>query len=424
MAGEDFEWRAGGRHPASRRVNRGTFEFPPPIGRRRMIRYPAGEHVTVPRHVDTRAVRTLAERERRRCRTRGSPPLAPVLAPAVQLALRTPARRAIEAAVARLPDGPAAGRPARLPLHDRLRRGPRRQRRRGVISGSDVYGVTARATVRGGSADGRARLRAQRRARPLAGVRPASSSSPRWPGSTSATRSSPDGEHAASPIRPSARARSAASRSTRWIALPPAGAEAEASIGLPLGSANGGGARARSRALRELRLRARARRRAPTRRASGRRSRPAARSVAEPRQPPGLDRGRGLGRDRGRPGRLMLTPKSLALLAERAGRRIGEVRTPSSRRGQAWMWQTLLNGLTFHPNFAREVRAGRLRPSNAREPGAFVADAIVTVLGGPARAARLGAARAGRVAAPPRRRDGRKGGRRLRDARRRRASRA
>ena len=47
------------------------------------------------------------------------------------------------------------------------------------------------------------------------------------------------------------------------------------------------------------------------------------------------------------------------------------------------MWQTLLNGLTFHPNFAREVRAGRLRPANARSRGAFVADTVVTVLAGP-----------------------------------------
>ncbi len=47
------------------------------------------------------------------------------------------------------------------------------------------------------------------------------------------------------------------------------------------------------------------------------------------------------------------------------------------------MWQTLLNGLTFHANFAREVRAGRLRPSNARSRPRFVADLVVTVLGAP-----------------------------------------
>jgi hypothetical protein len=47
------------------------------------------------------------------------------------------------------------------------------------------------------------------------------------------------------------------------------------------------------------------------------------------------------------------------------------------------MWQTLLNGLTFHPNFAREVRAGRLRPAGARSRFAFAVDSVVTVLGAP-----------------------------------------
>jgi hypothetical protein len=83
------------------------------------------------------------------------------------------------------------------------------------------------------------------------------------------------------------------------------------------------------------------------------------------------------------PGRLLLTPESLALLAERNGQRLDQVRFPRWGRAQAWMWQTLLNGLTFHPNFAREVRAGRLRPSTARSRPAFVADSVVTVLGAP-----------------------------------------
>lgn len=83
------------------------------------------------------------------------------------------------------------------------------------------------------------------------------------------------------------------------------------------------------------------------------------------------------------PGRLLLTPRALELLAERTGTELGEVRFPPLGRNQAWMWQTLLNGLTFHPNFAREVRAGRLRPANARSRFAFVADAVATVLAAP-----------------------------------------
>jgi hypothetical protein len=83
------------------------------------------------------------------------------------------------------------------------------------------------------------------------------------------------------------------------------------------------------------------------------------------------------------PGRLLLTPASLELLAERTGHALASVRTPVSGRGQLWMWQTLLNGLTFHPNFAREVSVGRLRPANARSRTAFAVDLVVSVLGAP-----------------------------------------
>ena len=83
------------------------------------------------------------------------------------------------------------------------------------------------------------------------------------------------------------------------------------------------------------------------------------------------------------PGRLIHTPASLELLAEHNGQALERTRSPVSRRAQAWMWQTLLNGLTFHPNFAREVRAGRLRLANARSRARFAVDLVVTVLGAP-----------------------------------------
>ncbi|MGI9020956.1 MAG: hypothetical protein ACR2G3_09640 [Solirubrobacterales bacterium] len=82
-------------------------------------------------------------------------------------------------------------------------------------------------------------------------------------------------------------------------------------------------------------------------------------------------------------GRLLLTPRSLALLVERTGATLGEVGFPPMGANQRWMWQTLINGLTLHPNFAREVRAGRLRMANARSRLAFVADCIATVLAAP-----------------------------------------
>jgi hypothetical protein len=83
------------------------------------------------------------------------------------------------------------------------------------------------------------------------------------------------------------------------------------------------------------------------------------------------------------PGALLLTPRALRLLAQRSGREVRRLRFTRGGRNQRWMWQTLLNGLTMHPNFAHEVRAGRLRPSSARGPGAFAVDCMVTVLAAP-----------------------------------------
>ena len=59
VAGGDVEWRKLKWMPADQSVGRGNFEFPDPIGRQRMVRYPAGEQITVPRHVATRKVRTM-----------------------------------------------------------------------------------------------------------------------------------------------------------------------------------------------------------------------------------------------------------------------------------------------------------------------------------------------------------------------------
>ena len=83
------------------------------------------------------------------------------------------------------------------------------------------------------------------------------------------------------------------------------------------------------------------------------------------------------------PGRLIHTRRSLELLAERNDQEIESITWPRLGPNQGWMWQTLLNGLTFHPNFAREVRAGQLRPATARSKLRFGVDAVVTVLGAP-----------------------------------------
>ena len=84
------------------------------------------------------------------------------------------------------------------------------------------------------------------------------------------------------------------------------------------------------------------------------------------------------------PGRALYpTPESLWRLAEKAG--LSPVRLQSERwgRSQVWMWQTILNALTFTENFALKVRSGLLRPSGTGERLRYALDAVVTVLATP-----------------------------------------
>jgi short subunit dehydrogenase-like uncharacterized protein len=142
VSGGDVEWRDGALVAASQSVRRPDHDFGGEIGVQRMTRYPAGEHITVPRHVETRNVHTALTATT----SAGHPKLAPLVPftmPVLQALLRTRARGAIEGAVARLPEGPS--------IEDRKRAGftidcdvtAGRTSRRGVIEGSDVYGLTA-----------------------------------------------------------------------------------------------------------------------------------------------------------------------------------------------------------------------------------------------------------------------------------------
>jgi hypothetical protein len=73
------------------------------------------------------------------------------------------------------------------------------------------------------------------------------------------------------------------------------------------------------------------------------------------------------------------TPRAASLLLARRGLGIRRVRH-LLRPGMASMWQTLLNLLTFHRDFASEAASGRLRPGTGRGRAAFWTDAVVTVL--------------------------------------------
>jgi hypothetical protein len=73
------------------------------------------------------------------------------------------------------------------------------------------------------------------------------------------------------------------------------------------------------------------------------------------------------------------TPRAASLLLARRGLRIRRIRHLTGP-GMASMWQTLLNLLTFHRDFASEAASGRLRPGTGRGRAAFWTDAAVTVL--------------------------------------------
>jgi hypothetical protein len=73
------------------------------------------------------------------------------------------------------------------------------------------------------------------------------------------------------------------------------------------------------------------------------------------------------------------TPRAARLLLAKRGLEVRRVRH-LIRPGMASMWQTLLNLLTFHRDFASEAASGRLRPGNGRGRAAFWIDAVVTVL--------------------------------------------
>jgi short subunit dehydrogenase-like uncharacterized protein len=143
-----IEWRHGAWRKADGGVGRGTFDFPAPVGRTRMMRYPAGEQVTVPRHVPTRNVKTTIN-----AGAFSSDLMArafSLVMPPLGLAMRSGAlRRAAGALISRLPEGPSPEQRERMTwmIVCEAKRGE--IERRGVISGKDVYGLTAAAIARG-----------------------------------------------------------------------------------------------------------------------------------------------------------------------------------------------------------------------------------------------------------------------------------
>jgi short subunit dehydrogenase-like uncharacterized protein len=108
----DGRWRA-----VPFELDRAWFDFPNPIGRRRMSRYGSGEVITVPHHVKTQSVSTLIT-STSLCPYPLLLPVFPVIRPVLGLMRRTPARAIVNLVAASLGgsrkgavaanDGPAA----------------------------------------------------------------------------------------------------------------------------------------------------------------------------------------------------------------------------------------------------------------------------------------------------------------------------
>lgn len=148
LSGGAVEWRKLQWLPAERIFAPAGFEFPEPIGRQRMIRYPSGEHLTVPRHVPTRRVRTLLTASTFAPHPRLGA-MMQLLGRPMAIAMRTPIKRAVRAMISRFPEGPSAERrhENRYTIVCEVTRGDRR--RRGILRGRDTYGVTAALITRG-----------------------------------------------------------------------------------------------------------------------------------------------------------------------------------------------------------------------------------------------------------------------------------
>jgi short subunit dehydrogenase-like uncharacterized protein len=148
LRGGGSEWRNLQWVPARGSWGAGTFEFPSPVGRRRMMRYPSGEQITVPRHVATRNVHTIytAETFAPHRRLAG---MVPLVARPTGATMRTPLRRAADALLSRLPEGPSEEERRKTTYTIVCEARSEHRMRRGEVRGTDTYGVTAAAIAKG-----------------------------------------------------------------------------------------------------------------------------------------------------------------------------------------------------------------------------------------------------------------------------------
>jgi short subunit dehydrogenase-like uncharacterized protein len=141
--------RAGELRKLGLRPRRAYFRFPEPVGRQAMMAYPSGEVLSVPRHTRTRNLVSLINASV--AAPPGMPPdLVPLTAPALALALHTPAKALADLAIDGLPEGPSEEqrRASRFTIVA-LANSEDGRTGRALVRGSDVYVLTAVIAVHG-----------------------------------------------------------------------------------------------------------------------------------------------------------------------------------------------------------------------------------------------------------------------------------
>lgn len=154
--GHEVVYRSGRWRRVPFEIDYASFDFPSPVGRRQMSRYGSGEVITVPRHTQTDAVRTLIT-SASLCPHPALLPLFPILRPLVGVALKTPLSHVLAAAARLLPRGRThAGEDVRgVPPSFMIAvetRGKDGSKGRAVAQGGDFHRVTA-ATLAWGALD-------------------------------------------------------------------------------------------------------------------------------------------------------------------------------------------------------------------------------------------------------------------------------
>jgi short subunit dehydrogenase-like uncharacterized protein len=148
--GGEVAYKGGDWRPGGGSARRAPVSFPGDAASAPTVRWPAGEIVTVPRHLEVADIEVVM-------RSDALVPgpiaaVAPSLMPTMTAVMRTPLRGVLERLVGLLPEGPSESkrRRARFAFVCEAK-GSDGRGARGVLEGSDVYGTTATIAVEAAS---------------------------------------------------------------------------------------------------------------------------------------------------------------------------------------------------------------------------------------------------------------------------------